>query len=242
MRRSFFIGDVYLDHFQAQDGIKKAVVYFQGIPGPAHVQKAVNSLRDDLAKPLTEHGFDLFAPRYAGLPESKGHFEFVKILYDGASVTQFLISEGYEKICILGRSFGALVALASFSQLQDALGEDAQLILMSPVLQLPLGRNKSDLAKNWKATLPFLEHLSEDDIVRDLEIIATEWNPLPRLERAAAVTTILQAKNDSIVSAESIAKLIAPFDPRPNLIILDDDHDFLKRQFVIKELLNALNK
>lgn len=214
---------------------KEAFIVYHGFPGEpppaeAHLEKYRNLPRKciDVARALSSvTRCDVFLPHYEGLGESVGKFTFGGSVRGSIGFAEELCRQSYEKIHLVGNSWGGLVAYNAYRRLDDKRG---RLILISPLLDLPSDDWVRSLLPYYVRSYPnVLGAFPEafDRAVLDLCEVRRRYNPadIARHDRPLGrQALIVHGTKDEAVPVEASRRFTEAFGCR--LVELEADHAY----------------
>ena len=221
--------DCYNLVFRGRGCLQEAVLFLHGFPaeqGNKNIDLA-ESLRD-------QFGIDAYLIHYHGLGKSPvGQFTFLRSIQDALAYAQMLIkTHGYERLHLVGHSWGGLVALNVF---HGILAQAGCLVLLAPFTQIAPVAGLSQLAQYFLRSHPHIfPDGNHEALMKDLGEIFENHNPLaitPSLISAADRILIVHALEDDLIPREMQLSLIGSFGPaRPHYTELNTDHRFFRNR------------
>lgn len=213
---------------------RDAVVVFRGFPGsppPGQEGKYAHlAQRRALAEALhADTGRDVHMPHYAGLGKSRGRFTFVSSVEMGAAFAADVAARGYERVHLVGYSWGGLVAVNAARALGARLGRVA---LVSAVTGLgddagvrtflePLVRDYPNIFGDFDRAIA--------GAVADLSEVRDRFNPIALVQEKktpALDALMVHARGDEDVKVETARRFKDAISAR--YVELDDDHILTK--------------
>jgi pimeloyl-ACP methyl ester carboxylesterase len=226
----------YLIRLREDAPSERAILFLHGFPALRGVKNL--DIADYINRQFNE---DVYLLHYKGLGESVGSFKFTDSLAEASRVIDLICHEKkHKELCLVGHSWGGLVALNMAQQHPDKV---QSIVLLSPFCDV----KKSDALYDWFVTgvKTELKHIfgeqSEEDIAEDFETIIAHHLPrivAPKLPSHTRVS-IIQAGQDEVTPVATMKAVLPLFVKPPAYIELDQDHSFTQSR---KELAEAVAK
>lgn len=232
-------GDLYNTRFGGERRSREAFLFLHGFPAEQ------GNKNIDVAAALSEtFASDAYIIHYAGLGRSRGSFTFEGSVSDAIAYARHLVTErsaaepGYEKIHVIGHSWGAWVAMNVFASLAPAQGS---LALLAPFTRIADGPGAGDLATYFLKEHQHIFPVDSWDRVReDLERVRQTRNPrdLARnMARWVQDILVVHAIHDDIIPIDMMRTFLECFPTAPEYIELDSDHRFFSNRHLLIEVL-----
>ncbi len=217
-------------HGRKQDEL---VIFFHGFPGRTTKNEDVfNFVNEKL-------GYSTHLFHYKGLGRSKGHFSFLSSIEFSISLAKKL-SNDFKKIHIIGHSWGGLVGVNAFCNVDEQ--KRGALILLNPLVKIPGQEQILGIVKNSfeNGGLRKDDYTAEDLVMLSKEAIriASDYGidkSIGKLLEFGASVYFLLSKNDDVTSMEHALPIVRTL--TANQIIFNDDHWLSHRN----ELIDAIN-
>jgi len=214
---------------------RESVLFFHGFPAN------VGNKNADVASAINlKTGNDVFLLHYRGLGESPGVFSFSESVRESLRVVEDLVRQNkYQKIHIVGHSWGGLVALNAFRQLHERKG---RLILLSPFSSFPDRSGIAEVVRAVRAELPeVFGKRSDDEVIADIHRAESEFGPDQFIDQLESKEiTVVQASQDSEVPPSLTRTFLSKFRTPPKYVELDQDHSFFRdRDELIRAVLSV---
>lgn len=222
--------NMYYERFVAQKTAHEAVIFIHGYPGN----------REDKNRDLinTDSLFDSYLVHHAGLGKSQGSFGFRKCALEFKRFYQFVQGQGYQKVHLVGHSWGGFLALS----VQGLLQSQSKMLLLSPFLEIPEGEKLNHLVNVlYHETLPFIGHMSKEELFLDLSNLSRVHNfdsfQKNLMSKQTSKIKIIQAAHDVETPAEIARKLVHGLD-QIAYAELETDHSFESVRVALKKLIS----
>lgn len=235
--------DSYVLCFQPNSSSnKESYLFLHSFPG-------TQGKNEDIAETVSlKTGCDSYVIHYAGLGcATDKKFDFIKSVEEAIQLARFL-TEKYEKIHLVGHSWGGLIALNLFNSILT-LDQRGQLILLAPFTEFPLdGSVESWLIPMASKKDGILFSHEDPNKVRDnffsVEKIYPPRKNLDQLKFQNKQVAIIEAIHDPDVPNHSTASLFQLLNQQNEIQFyhLQDDHSFSKnRPTIIAAVLTVIN-
>ncbi len=219
-------------------GAKRAWVFFHGFPGPGAELKDPTHERmgERFARFVNEHGDDLFFPHYRGIKPSKGDFSILQSIKDGLWFMEFLQTKRYQEVCIIGHSWGGMVAVNVLNQMPEI--KINYLILQTPLAMIPDPEASASIIDENREIYPdILGKQPRELILQEMDQLRISYNPINLASKIAPNNTIVVAgKTDNVTPlpmVEAFAKkMISPC----QFLTYDEGHNFANRDLLFTDL------
>jgi pimeloyl-ACP methyl ester carboxylesterase len=212
---------------------EKAILFFHGFPATRGVKNL--DLADLVQREVRQ---DTYLLHYQGLGESPGAFKFTDSIAEASRVVQ-MIAQDHKELCLVGHSWGGLVAMNMAQRHPEKI---RSVVLLSPFCDVKKTEPLYDFFIN-KAREDFnvFGNQTEADVIRDFDVVLENHLPkfmAPKLADHIRVSVIQAGRDD--VTPPATAKVLLPlFKKAPTYIELDQDHSFTQSR---KELAEALTR
>lgn len=213
---------------------QKAVLFLPGFPA------VLSKRNEDLAARIAESlPADVFVLQYKGMGHNKdGPFSFELTLRESSACLDWLKAR-YEKISLVGHSWGGALSLAGFRQLGDQLDK---MVLMSPLLKLQEGDRLAAMIHEICTQFGYLfPSISEAEMLRDIQVFSRSFHVETFLHGhtfSKGQVSFVQALQDEQTPPDIARRLISLFGPHVSYTELDQDHSFLKDREEIFTIVN----
>lgn len=224
---------------------REAVMICHGFPAQPAVSATVEKNRD-IAEELMRTGrYDAYVMHYSGLGSSAGSFSFVNSVIDSVEFALKLLDKfEYEKLHLVGHSWGGLVALNIYYRLPSHLR--GRVVLLSPFTIFPSDEvlKSAILAINADTVIKYACG-GVDEVVDELRVVEEKYSPInivKELKSLGSNTTIIQAIEDDEVPVEFTRDFVKLFLITPKYIEIDTEHKFQRsRSHVIREIIRYID-
>jgi len=224
---------------------KEAYLLFPGFPG-------TQGKNEDIAEAIFKKTqLETFVIHYTGLTTNPGPdetFDFLKSVDESIQFVKSLLVQ-YEKLHLVGHSWGGLIALNIFSKVFTS-EQRGKLILLAPFTEFP----KDGSVENWLIPMATKqEHFrfsykNPEDVRNNFFAVEKTYSPrdhLDQLKIQDEQITLIEAINDPDVSNYSTDSLYQILNRQGKIqrFHLQDDHCFIgDRLAIINTVLAAIEK
>ncbi len=225
MFETFNFGKCFVQVYKSSSPADEAYLFLHGFP-------AVRGKNEDLAEAIAETvDKDVYLIHYEGLGQSKGDFSFSRSIEASKDFAEYLLQKNrYQKLHLVGHSWGGLVAVNLKYFLREKIGE---LIFMAPFTNLPNEEKARAILNYTKAEYPNIaDHLDVEKLVLELSQIRENshpWKIAKKLDMSPNQILILQGLNDDEVEPRDTRYFAELMPAGSTYIESDDDHGFSDR-------------
>ena len=208
---------------QASEASREAILFLHGFPAN------LGNKNFDVATAVHQKtGSDVFLIHYRGLGESPGAFSFSDSVQESMTLAKELVQQrGYEKLHLVGHSWGGLIALNILKSLGKTQGKT---ILLSPLSHFPDQETSAAIITSIKADLPkIFGSKTNNEVLADLAKAEAQFGPLNLVHEVDGKSVlIVQARHDDEVPPAATKVLMSKFKESPKYIELDQGHSFFE--------------
>ncbi|MGE3760341.1 MAG: hypothetical protein AB7H97_21430 [Pseudobdellovibrionaceae bacterium] len=198
----------------------------------------------DLAQELCwRTGDDGLILHYPGLGKSPGPFSFVASVTKSLEFVKTEVLPRYEKINLIGHSWGGLVSLNVSELLGEKLGK---MLLFSPFNAIPKDEELKIFVSHLMKTVQ-IEYWgsTHENSCAEIETLRLQYNPrdiAKKMKWKPNQVTILQAINDEPVPERTTREFARLFDLPCKYEEMDIDHSFItEREKLYLRMFEAFN-
>lgn len=180
---------------------------------------------------------DVCLPHYKGLGKSCGSFSFIKSIADATDIGRELIDAyGYNRVHLIGHSWGGLVAMNVLRDLVDNIGK---VVLLSPFTEIPDATSLERLLKVISVDVHIdFEAGTIEDAVHEF-IHVRQCNSPGAVAQLCTKNDIMiiQSKEDDEVPVQSTRRFVEKFKVKPHYIEFESDHRFMLNRAQVMQLI-----
>jgi pimeloyl-ACP methyl ester carboxylesterase len=240
----FWFGDVDVKYRPRGPGrAREAALFFHGFPGRPPVAEAHKYPLPHTAPwtATTERlhavaDVDVYLASYEGIDEGHGHFTFMRSVTRSEELGLDLSARGYQRIHVVGHSWGAFVA----ANVHRALGDRAgRRVFLAGILDLPDEKSIRTFITPYLSLYPELfvqGDAAMESAVADLDAARRAYNPMSRPDTAPDDQLLLIVARDDAYADPETQRLYHRL-VGGRLVEFDDDHIFSRSRPAVERLL-----
>jgi pimeloyl-ACP methyl ester carboxylesterase len=215
-------------------GADQAILLLHGFPGE------VNQQNQDIAAFLADElNAPAFVLHYRGLGLGRDKFSFKSSIEDAVTAARFLIEVcGYNRLKLVGHSWGGLAALNVLRHLGSKID---QVALLSPLTTMISAEAARHIIVQFQAErLGFFAAESVDQVLAEIEQIREEQEPIgfvQTLDLRDGQLLVVQAAHDLEVPPQVNRDFVAIAGEKARYLEVSQGHTFLEDRQLIFQLI-----
>jgi pimeloyl-ACP methyl ester carboxylesterase len=215
----------YVRAFRGAGRRDLGLLFLHGFPG----QTGKN---EDLAEAMCSRtGLNAHVIHYSGLGKSPGKFSFSRSIRESVQLARELIrTEGYERLILVGHSWGGLVALNVMSQFPGLIHK---MVLLCPLSRFPgPAAVEAQIMTFVDSQRSAGREYGVQELLDDVQIVLRHHDPrsfVARLAFKPKQVMIIQGTADTVVTPSDTRRFVTQFPIPPELVELNQDHWFPDR-------------